>query len=171
MDESTLNWLMLGGGIFLGISEQIPTRGIQNSCITNSAMLSTSFYHMIFETYKFFTYQKSDLGNFAHLLLAFQHLYDFIFAILSLLLDCQIDFEDFFEALFKSNLDRNTCSREEIKESFQQSTITLEIVEGAYYLYYNDGSEVWVPNFESGYYIGESLLAFIFFIRNIFFFV
>ena len=78
---TALNWLKFGGGYSLGMAEQIPSRGIENRCLANSAMLITSSFHGFAEAALFLEKSENQKSpDWYHGALFLQHLQDFIFA-------------------------------------------------------------------------------------------
>ena len=48
-----LDWFATLTGLIIVGSEQIPTRLLENSCITNFSMILVSFVHIVIEIFKF----------------------------------------------------------------------------------------------------------------------
>ena len=101
-----LDWFATLAGLIIVGSEQMPTRFLENSCITNFSMILVSFVNIAIEIFNF-TMQPG-VGS---VILILQHIYDALLAV-ALLQECSVeDLPKIFEDIDKS-LNYDYCSSE-----------------------------------------------------------
>ena len=114
-------------------------------------MIFTSFLHIAFEILKFFMEP-----NVSQIILILQHLYDFVYA--NVTLECSLDdLTNFFDDI-EDSVNYDYCSTNpRIYYALQQITILAEISEGVYQFYEQDFKII--PDYRTGYHLGESILG------------